>query len=502
MHAFHLDDYIARTAGGFSAAANCVEAGERSFTVSGFSCARLPATSRYTALSMAGRSTVSRRGVVLGAVAAGLGGVAIALRGKLRSVTQLPSFTAPPPLVPHDSVRDRTTIHVGRGAPPAGNVDTVLDKLGGISTVVGADDLVIIKVSAQWWNQGMTNVAAARRVIEHVLERPGFRGEVIVFENTHFRLADGSGLSRAWVRPSERNVDVPGWTKLGDLIPHFRARGAPVSFVGLVDAGPSALSGDEWHDPGHACGIYGGDGRGPIAPGDPRDGYHWDFGRTFRLRKTWFDDAKTPLTWPRFTSPASGLVVDLRDGVLRREASGLVATGTKLVWINLTTANEHLSTGFTGACKSAMGVVDMSAGTMGTHERARGYASVHYFGQGAPSASWRMAGPLAQFAQEVRAPDLILTIAEWVAFEPAAPTSEDLRHSAATCTQTRTIVVGRDPVAIDSWVVRNLMIETPSKNRTSHFDLDDPNAKFTKFIRYYRQVRGAGTLDPALIAVT
>lgn len=451
---------------------------------------------------MSARNTVSRRGVVVGAIAAGVGGVAFALRRKLSSATQLSSFTAPPPLVPHDPVRDRTTIRVTRGASPASNVDTVLDKLGGIATVVGADDLVIIKVSAQWWNQGMTNVAAVKRVIEHVLERPGFRGEVVVFENAHFRLADGSGLSRAWVRPSERNVDVPGWTKLGDLIPHFRARGAPVGFVGLVDAGPSSLSGDDWHDPGHATGVYGGDGRGPIEPGDPRDGYHWDFERTFRLRKTWFDDARTPLTWPRFTSPISGLVVDLRAGVLRREANRLVATDRKLVWINLTTANEHVSTGFTGACKSTMGVVDMSAGALGTHPRARGYTSVHYFGQGAPSASWRMAGPLAQLAQEVRAPDLILTVAEWVAFQPATLSpDEDLRHSAASCTQTRTIVAGRDPVAIDSWVVRNLMMETPSANRRAHFDLDDPDAKFTKFIRYYRQVRGAGTLDPTLITV-
>lgn len=444
---------------------------------------------------------MSRRGVVLGALAAGVGGVAFALRGKLRSMTQLASFTAPPPLVPHDPVRDRATIHVARGGSPAANVDAVLDRLGGVASVVGSDDVVAIKVSAQWWNQGMTNVAAVRRVIEQVIERPGFRGEVIVFENTHFRLADGSGLSRAWVHPSERNVDVPGWTSLGDLIPHFRARGAPVSFVGLVDAGLSSLSGDHWHDPGHACGVYGGDGRGPIADGDPRDGYHWDFGRTFRLRKTWFDDARTPLTWPRFTSPATGLVVDLKAGVLRREANRLVATDRKLTWLNLTTANEHSSTGFTGACKSTMGVVDMSAGTMGIDARVKGYASVHYFGQGAPSATWRMAGPLAQFAQEVRAPDLILTIAEWVAFEPAAPTDEDLRHSAATCTQMRTIVAGRDPVAIDSWVVRNLMRETPSVNRDAHFDLDDPHAKFTKFIRYYRQVRGAGTLDPAMITV-
>jgi hypothetical protein len=351
----------------------------------------------------------------------------------------------------------------------------------------------------------MTNVAAVKRVIEHVLERPGFRGEVIVFENTHFRMPDGSGLSRAWVRPSERNVDVPGWNKMGDLVRHFQERGSPVSFVGLVDAGPSSLSDDEWMDPGHTTGRYGGDGRGPIADGEDRDGYHWDFSRTFRLERSWVDEARTPLTWPRFTSPRSGVVVDLEDGLFRRESGRLVRLDrpeTKLVWINMTTANEHGATGFTGACKSTMGVVDMSAGALGTHPLARGYASVHYFGVGWPKAQWRMAGPLAYFARTVRKPDLIVTVAEWVGYEPIDYTGDlDLRIAPTTCAQKKTIICGSDPVAIDTWAVRNLFADLRCKNRAALLDLDSPESTITKFLRYYRQVYESGTLDPSLIEV-
>lgn len=453
------------------------------------------------------RSLISRRKVLAGTVAIGVGAMALAVRRRvlrrLASITQLPSFASTPPLVPHDRDRDRTKIYVARGGAPAANVDAVLAKLGGIGAVVGVDDVVIIKVSAQWWNQGMTNVAAVKRMIERVLEGDGFTGEVIVFENTHFRLPDGSGLSRAWLAKSERNVDVEGWTKLGDLIPHFRERGAPVSFVGLVDGGPSELANDSWHDSSHALGVYGGDGRGPIAPGEDRDGYHWDFDDTFRLPRSWVDDAKTPLTWPRFTSPRTGLVVDLKDGVLRRVSGKLLATDRKLTWINMTTANEHTATGFTGACKSPMGIVDMSAGALGTHPRASGYASVHYFGKGSPSALWRMAGPLAHFARRVRAPDLILLVAEWVAFAPAGwdEDKEDIRHSAETCVQRRTVVAGTDPAAIDTWAARHLMMDTSSGNKPAHFDLDSPEAKLTKFLRYYREVYGKGTIDPDLIDV-
>lgn len=451
-------------------------------------------------------SRISRRRVIVGAVAAGVGALAFALRRKITSklagLTQYDSFTATPPLVPHDPVRDRARIHVARGGTPAANVDSVLAKAGGIAKVVGQDDVVIIKVSAQWWNQGMTNVAAVKRVIEHILERDGFKGEIIVFENTHFRMPDGSGLSRAWVAKSDRNVDVPGWTKLGDLIEHFKT--APVSFVGLVDAGPSSLSGDHWHDPSHAYGVYGGDERGPIPPGDPRDGYHWDFDQTFRLAKSRVDEAKTPLTWPRFTSPKTGMVVDLKDGLFRRDNGRLVpVSGRKLTWINMTTANEHGSTGFTGACKSPMGIVDMSAGDYGTHPLVRGYASVHYFGRGKPSATWRMAGPLAQLARVVRSPDLILLVAEWVAFSPPGFDGEkdDIRHSAATCVQKKTVVLGTDPVAIDAWAVRNLMMDTPSESLKTDLDLDNPDSKVSKFLRYYRQVYEKGTLDPKLIEV-
>ncbi len=439
--------------------------------------------------------------LIAGGAAAGVASLVWAFRrrlvSKLSQWTMRADFSATPPLLPHDATSERRTLHVARDAGPAANVDAVLAKLGGIDRVVGPGDVVLVKVSAQWWNQGMTNVAAARRVIEHILEIPGFHGEVLVFENVHFRLADGSGLARAWTRPSERNVDVDGWTRLGDLIPHFR--GKPVGFVGLVDAGASALAQDGWHDPTHAHGVYGGDGRGPIADGEDRDGYRWDFTQAFRVKRSLVDSAQTPLTWPVFTSPTSGLVIDLRHGVFRREAGRRVPAERKLTWITLTTANEHGSTGYTGCCKSAMGIVDMSAGRLGTHPAARGYQSVHYFGE--PNATWRMAGPLADFARKVRAPDLYITVAEWVAAAPAGWTGdEDIRHAEACAHRARTVIAGTDPVAIDAWVVRNLVMPVQGAGRAM-YDLDSEESKITKFLRYYRQTSGWGTLDPALIQV-
>lgn len=421
--------------------------------------------------------------------------------GLLHHLTRSPAFAATPPLLPHDPARERRTLCVAAGRSPADNVDTVLGKLGGIGRFVGADDVVLIKISAQWWNQGMTNAAALRRLIEHVLDLPGFRGEVLVIENTHFRQADGSGLSRAFVRESERNVDVPGWNKLGDVGPHFAAKKAPVGLVGLVDAGPSALSGDPWHDPDHHHGTYGGDGRGPLRPGEVRDGYHWDLEAPFRLRRGLLQHAQTPLTWPRFTSPVSGRVIDLRDGVFRLQGGRLMAeTGRRVVLLSMPTANEHAATGITCCCKSAMGLVDMSAGRLGTDSRVRRFQSVHYFGY--PEASWRMAGPLADFARRVRAPDLYVVTAAWVAATPAGPfpEEEDIRLAAASAHPLQTIVAGTDPVAVDAHCARHLLMPLRG-GRRELYDLDNPDSKVSRFLRCYREVYQAGTLDPSLVEV-
>ncbi len=462
---------------------------------------------------------VSRRSLLIGggAAVAAASAASFVMRKKIKNFidkrTIVASFSATPPLVPHDPAKEKTSLYVGRDGGPAANVDSAVSKLGGMSKIVGVDDVVVIKVSAQWWNQGMTNVAAVKRAIEHVLEIPGFKGEVVVFENTHFRVPDkkpddpARGLTRAWSRPSDRNVDVPGWNKLGDLVPHFAGLGAPVSFYGLVDGGGSDLADDPWYDPEHAHGVYGGDDRGPIAGGDARDGYHWDFDKVFRLRRSRVAHAQTPLTWPRFTSPKTGAVIDFRDGVMRREKGALAKDGRTLRFINMTTSNEHGSTGFTGACKSPMGIVDMSAGALGNHPRVAGYQSVHYFGRtGRPAAekdpTWRMAGPLAYWNNQVRRADLYLTVAEWVAVTPTTGYNgeDDMRHHAACAVKTGHVVAGTDPVAIDAWCVKHLVAPVAGKYKDM-LALDNPDAKVSRFLRYFRQVAGWGTLDESLVTV-
>ena len=344
----------------------------------------------------------------------------------------------------------------------------------------------------------MTKVAAVKRMIERIIARDRFSGEVIVFENVHFRLANGSGLARGWSHPSDRNVDVPGWNKLSDLVGHFEKLGAPVSFVGLIDAGKNELAGDHWHDASHAHGVYGGDGRGPIEPNENRDGYVWNFEQAFRRRRSRVDFAQTPLTWPVFSSPRTGVVVDFKDGLFTRNGSQRTSVPRKLTFINMVTLVAHGSTGMSSCCKSAMGIVDMSAGRMGTDPRVADYQSVHHFGS--PNAMWRMAGPLAHFAKHVRTPDLYVVTAEWVAVPPKGGWDgevNDPRLAKECAHNIGAIVAGTDAVALDTWSARNLLM--PIAGDIREFDLNDPDSNFSRFLRYYREVYGSGTMAPELI---
>jgi hypothetical protein len=113
-----------------------------------------------------------------------------------------------------------------------------------------------------------------------------------------------------------------------------------------------------------------------------------------------------------------------------------------------------------------------------------------------------MAGPLAHFARVVRAPDLYIAVAEWVGMTPASAWDEDrdVRLDAEAAVHAGTVVAGTDPVAIDQWLVRTLLMPRRGGRRRI-YDLDDPDSLLSRFLREYRAVYGRGTLDPTLVEV-
>ena len=56
---------------------------------------------------------------------------------------------------------------------PAENLRKVVELMGGVASLFGEDDMVLIKPNAQWWNQGATNLAALSAFVDLIMERPG-----------------------------------------------------------------------------------------------------------------------------------------------------------------------------------------------------------------------------------------------------------------------------------------------------------------------------------------
>ena len=117
----------------------------------------------------------------------------------------------------------KTAVYRAVNGTPAENIDRVLELAGGIDRIVGADDVVVVKPNVQWWNQGAPNLSAMSRIVERIFERPGgVRGEGVVAENCHRGSAPLSSQSSGWVRPFERNSDLPGVRNMGECAARLR----------------------------------------------------------------------------------------------------------------------------------------------------------------------------------------------------------------------------------------------------------------------------------------
>jgi hypothetical protein len=143
---------------------------------------------------------------------------------------------------------------------PAANMTQLVTIMGGIESIVGPDDIVLIKPNVQWWNQGAPNLCALNTFVGLVMNRPGgFRGEVIIGENCHRGYQPW--ISAGWAHVFERNADIDSIHNLNDLTSELKKRyGDRFSTVHFVDAqagarrvyGPSEGSGYVYCD-GAAC---------------------------------------------------------------------------------------------------------------------------------------------------------------------------------------------------------------------------------------------------------
>lgn len=300
---------------------------------------------------------------------------------------------------------------------------TVVSPTSGPDGLIGAEDVVLIKVNSQWPERGGTNTDVLRGVIRQIVEHPdGFTGEVVVADN-------GQGLG-SLTRDNNNAEDITQSAQ--DVVNDFAAEGWHVSTM-------------QW-DTIRSWSVS------EYAAGDMANGYV--------VSSTY--DAETNLreSYPKFQT-AYGHYLSYQRGIWSTSTQSYDAD--RLDVINMPVLKTHSIYGITASVKNHMGVVSTALASESHGAVAR--------------------GGLGSMLADVRCPDLTIMDATWVMARPGYGPSA----SYAAATRRDQLVASRDPVALDMWAATNIMIPAILDNGYTYDsyhakqDPADPNSTF----RYY-----------------
>ena len=407
---------------------------------------------------------------------------------------------SPPQSLGVDAAGNSHVYHVKNGSPEE-NLTQIIEMMGGIESLIGKQDIVVLKPNSQWVNQGMTNTDTMKAFIDLILAIPDFAGEIIVADNHQF----AEDNSKAWTTEKKN-----GSFNYNELIQYYQTRGY------------RNITKSHWHVGGQTEVPLEGDAQGNSRINGPEDGEGY----------VWMDDEyylspdgrKCLMTYPVFISAHSGITVDLKNGAWK---DGAYLSDRKIRFINFSALNHHGSyAGVTASVKNLMGVVDMSCGFPG--DNPAGTFNTHHIGV---SKFIRLkknklfmrlisflgleyafiinfcyknfcytGGALGYFMQFVRIPDLNIITAEQVGWGSRMDIHKAVRA--------KTVLAGFDPVALDFIAARDVMLSaTPRKAINyygiKYYDLNNPEEKDGPLIRFLKetQKQGIGNLDPNKIKI-
>ena len=335
------------------------------------------------------------------------------------------------------------TLYRAVNGKPAANLAKVIEMMGGIEKLIGADDVVVIKPNVQWWNQGAPNLAALKHFVDLIMERPGeFRGEVVVAENCHRGASPWQHAG--WIRAFERNSDLTQIHNMNDLADQLKRKyGNEFSTCHWIDVD---AGGKRVYGPSEVNGYVYCDGSGGVPLITCDNGAKGD------------DFRATIMTYPIFTTD-KGTVIDFKNGIWKRGSY----TGQPLRFINLAALNHHSTySGATSTIKNYLGVTDLSGGPDPSNggSLTKNYYNFHSF----PFNKWA-SGPqpgmlgaeIGAFLKAIRKADLNITTAEWIGL--SSRIDPPVAH-------TRAVLACTDPVALDYHATKYLLY--PNSKLTIH----------------------------------
>lgn len=317
------------------------------------------------------------------------------------------------------------------------------DALSGPSGLIAANDVVVLKVNAQWKCRGCTNTDMLRGLIHRILGHPdGFKGEVVIFENGQGRPAAFDGVHSDSDKPEYKpfpeligkvmvNAEQQDVTTIDYLVNHVFA-GKPVSAFLMDPFANVWIAADD-----HKTNGYRRIGQ----PGAPC------------------------ISYPCFTT-ARGHRIELKEGVW---TGSHYAQNLKL--IHLAVLKDHSGDiGMTGALKIVYGTLSMSDGTS---------AKRHYQDLGSQCA---------RMWTEVRPPDLNILDCIWVSHGSMTIdgqyVSGCIGYPPSITSRQNILLAGHDPLAIDYHANKHILLPLGGNSAASH----DPD-KNPRLASVYQQAQ-------------
>jgi len=267
-----------------------------------------------------------------------------------------------------------------------------------------SDDVIILKINCQWAERGGTNTDLISSVIQEITHYPGgFTGEVIIADNGQGQFGtDRRGGSLSWqnANSADRRQSVM------DVVRNFKTRGFRVTGV-------------LWDD-------FTGERVQEFSDGDFKNGF---------VVEDAVHSTGLEISYPKFVTEY-GTNVSFREGIWNAEAN--LYLSEKLKVINMPVLKSHGGFQVTAAVKNYMGTPsDRLTGR-------RAHNSVGKGGMGTQMAYTRM--PILNIL------DMI-----WIGAE-RGPSS-----SYATAVQINKVAASIDPVALDYWASKNILIPEVEK---------------------------------------
>jgi len=265
--------------------------------------------------------------------------------------------------------------------------------------LIGKDDVVLLKVNAQWPERGGTNTDLVKSVIALICAHPlGFEGEIIIADS-----GQGRG-SLSWKKSNAKDISQ----SLEKVAEYFKE-----------DYKVSTYLWDEIRE--KEVGEY--------EKGDMEDGYIIEDGED--------EDTGIIISYPKFKSRFETFV-SFKKGIFDEDKGDYEKDRLKI--INMPVLKSHIIYGTTGAIKNYMGVPANNL-TGGNPHNSVG------------------SGGMATLMTMTRMPVLHIVDAIWT--NPhGGPMS-----SYVDASNTRTILAGVDPVALDFWGAKNILLPSVDPDR-------------------------------------